>query len=43
MDTVRMYELRQKKYCCSQIVLKMGLEDAGKEDNPEMIQAAKTS
>lgn len=39
MDKVRMYELRLKNYCCAQIVIKMGLEDAGKEENPEMVQA----
>jgi hypothetical protein len=35
----RMVELKNKGYCCSQIIMKMGLEDGGKEDNPELIQA----
>ncbi|NLL52263.1 MAG: C_GCAxxG_C_C family protein [Peptococcaceae bacterium] len=36
---VRLYELKQKGYCCSQIIMKAGLEDAGKEDNPDLVQA----
>ncbi len=35
----RLFELKQKGYCCSQIIMKMGLEDAGKADNPDLVQA----
>jgi hypothetical protein len=37
-DAVRLYELKQKGYCCSQIILQMGLE-AQKKDNPDLIKA----
>lgn len=39
VELSRMAELKQKGYCCSQIIIKMGLEDGGKEDNPELVQA----
>lgn len=41
VNTSRMAELKAQGYCCSQIIMKMGLEDGGKEDNPELIQAMK--
>lgn len=40
-DTNRIYELRLHGYCCSQIVLKMGMENAGCEENPDLIQASR--
>ncbi|UWG95687.1 C-GCAxxG-C-C family protein [Dehalobacter sp. DCM] len=39
VDFSRLFELRLNGYCCSQILLKMGMEDAQLEDNPELIQA----
>jgi len=39
VDRARLFELKQKGYCCSQIIMQLGLEDAGKEDNPDLIQA----
>lgn len=39
VDFTRLFELRLKGYCCSQILLKMGLEDTHREDNLELIQA----
>ena len=40
-DQARLRELQEKGYCCTQIVLQMGLEDAGLEVNPDLIKAAK--
>jgi hypothetical protein len=37
-DAVRLHELKQNGYCCSQIILQMGLE-AQKKENPDLIQA----
>lgn len=39
VDSSRLYELRLKGYCCSQIVMIMGLEDAHRPENPDLIQA----
>ncbi|EQB22210.1 hypothetical protein UNSWDHB_426 [Dehalobacter sp. UNSWDHB] len=39
MDVSRIFELRLKGYCCSQIILKMGIQDAQKDENPDLIQA----
>ncbi|BAE82667.1 DVU_1555 family C-GCAxxG-C-C protein [Desulfitobacterium hafniense] len=41
MDTLRLFELKQQGYCCSQILLKMGLEDARREENADLIQAVR--
>lgn len=41
MDQRRMFELRLKGYCCSQILLQIGIEDAGLNDNPDLIQAVR--
>ncbi|SDE57429.1 DVU_1555 family C-GCAxxG-C-C protein [Sporomusa acidovorans] len=38
-DNSRLFALKLQGYCCSQIVLKLGLEDAQLEDNPQLIQA----
>ena len=35
----RMMDLRLKGYCCSQIIMQMGLEHLGK-DNPDLIAAS---
>lgn len=40
LDYTRLSSLAAKGYCCSQIVLQMGLEDGRKEENPGLIQAA---
>jgi hypothetical protein len=40
-DLARMFELRLKGYCCSQIIIKMGLEDAGRAENPDLVQAVR--
>lgn len=41
VDNSRLVELRLRGYCCSQIIMKMGLEDACREDNPGLIQAVR--
>jgi len=39
-DDVRIRNLQQQGYCCTQIMLKMGLEDAGLPEEPALIKAA---
>ena len=39
-DAGRIRNLEQQGYCCTQIVLKMGLEDAGLPEEPALLQAA---
>lgn len=39
VDTARIFELKLNGYCCSQIILKLGLEDTQKDDNPDLINA----
>jgi len=41
VDTARLYELKLKGYCCSQILLKLGMEDTQMDENPELIRAAR--
>jgi hypothetical protein len=41
VDISRLYELRLQGYCCSQIMMKMGLEDAHRDENPDLIQAVR--
>jgi len=41
VDNSRLLDLRLKGYCCSQMIIKMGLEDSGREDNPDLIQAVR--
>jgi len=40
LDYAKLSSLAAKGYRCSQIVLQMGLEDGGMEENPGLIQAA---
>ncbi|NLY39910.1 MAG: C_GCAxxG_C_C family protein [Firmicutes bacterium] len=40
LDYARIAELTKKGYCCSQIILQVGLEQAQKEVHPDLIQAA---
>ncbi|MGI6732129.1 MAG: DVU_1555 family C-GCAxxG-C-C protein [Anaerovoracaceae bacterium] len=35
----RIFELKMKDYCCSQMIMAMGLEDLEKEENPDLIAA----
>jgi len=41
VDSSRLFELRLKGYCCSQIIMIMGLEDAHRGENPDLIQAVR--
>ena len=41
VDSSRLFELRLKGYCCSQIIMIMGLEDAHRDENPDLIQAVR--
>jgi hypothetical protein len=41
VDSSRLFELRLKGYCCSQIIMIMGLEDAHRPENPDLIQAVR--
>lgn len=41
VDSARLFELRLKGYCCSQIIMIMGLEDAHRAENPDLIQAVR--
>ncbi|HHW08256.1 MAG TPA: C_GCAxxG_C_C family protein [Clostridia bacterium] len=40
VELSRIAALKQQDYCCSQIIIKMGLEDGEREDNPELVHAA---
>ena len=40
LDYARIADLTGKGYCCSQIILQVGLEQAQKEVHPDLIQAA---
>lgn len=39
VDRARFAELKAEGFCCTQIVMQLGLEAAGRDSNPEMIQA----
>lgn len=38
-DSFRMFKLAAQGFCCTQIMILMALEDAGKIDNPDLIRA----
>lgn len=39
VDSFRLFQLASQGFCCSQIMLILGLADAGKPDNPDLIKA----
>ena len=41
MDISRLFELKLQGYCCSQILLQMGMEDAHRTENPDLVQAVR--
>lgn len=39
VDQFRLFKLAAQGFCCSQIMIILGLEDEGKPDNPDLIKA----